>query len=84
MEQEADFGEPNIVVDLIPNGGQVEVTTDNRQQYVDAYVQHLLIKSISRQNKAFCKGFRKVSQRLGNALSFMRRMTTCVCLECES
>lgn len=61
VEQEADFGEPNIVVDLVPNGGQVEVTIDNRQQYVDAYVQHLLIKSVIRQNKAFCKGFRKVS-----------------------
>ncbi|BDA45778.1 probable E3 ubiquitin-protein ligase HECTD2 [Coccomyxa sp. Obi] len=60
VEQEADFGEPNIIVDLIPDGGQEEVTADNRQQYVDAYVQHLLIKSVSRQNKAFCKGFRKL------------------------
>ena len=61
MEQEADFGQPNIVVPLISDGGQVEVTNDNRQQYVDAYVQHLLVKSVIRQNKAFCKGFRKVS-----------------------
>lgn len=61
VEQEADFGEPNLVVDLIPKGGEVAVTAENRQQYVTAYVQHLLTKSVKRQSQAFCKGFKKVS-----------------------
>ena len=60
MEQEADFGEPNLVVDLIPNGGDVPVTAENRKQYVTAYMQHLLVKSVKRQSQAFCKGFKKV------------------------
>ncbi|KAK9903911.1 hypothetical protein WJX75_000261 [Coccomyxa subellipsoidea] len=60
VEQEADFGEPNLVVDLIPKGGEVAVTAENRQQYVTAYVQHLLTKSVKRQSQAFCKGFKKL------------------------
>lgn len=62
MEQEADFGEPNVVVDLIQNGGEVAVTAENRRKYVAAYVQHLLTKSVKRQSQAFCRGFKKVGQ----------------------
>lgn len=46
-------------VDLVPNGDQVDVTADNRQQYVDLYVEYLLNKSIDKQvmNEVFfCRG----------------------------
>lgn len=60
MEQEGDFGEANVVTDLMKDGGEVAVTAENRQAYVDAYVQHLLCKSVKRQSQAFCRGFKKV------------------------
>jgi hypothetical protein len=64
VEQEGDFGDANVVTDLVKDGGEVAVTNENRQQYVDAYVQHLLCKSVERQSKAFSKGFKKVCMNL--------------------
>ena len=35
------------VVDLVPEGDTVPLTNDNRQEYVELYVDYLLVKSIS-------------------------------------
>ena len=61
VEREGDFGEGTVAMDLLENGGSVAVTQANKQQYVDLYVEHLLMKSVSRQRTAFCRGFHKVS-----------------------
>lgn len=60
VEQAEEFGEGTRAVDLCPKGGETPVTLQNRGQYVDAYVQHLLVKSVRRQMRAFCRGFHKV------------------------
>ncbi len=49
-----------MAVDLVENGGSVPLTQANKQQYVDLYVEHLLLKSVEKQRKAFCHGFHKV------------------------
>ncbi len=49
-----------MAVDLVENGGSVPLTQVNKQQYVDLYVEHLLLKSVEKQRKAFCRGFHKV------------------------
>ena len=64
MEREGDFGEGTVAVDLVEDGGNVAVTQANKQQYVDLYVEHLLLKSVERQRKAFYRGFHKVGTQL--------------------
>lgn len=64
VEHEGDFGEGTVAVDLVADGGEVAVTQANKQQYVDLYVEHLLLKSVERQRKAFCRGFHKVGPQL--------------------
>lgn len=53
-------------MDLLEDGGSIAVTQANKQQYVDLYVEHLLLKSVERQRTAFCRGFHKVSTRLNS------------------
>jgi len=53
------FGETRTV-DLKPGGGDIPVTADNRQEYVDLYVDYVLNKSVKRQFDAFERGFKKV------------------------
>ena len=60
VEQAEEFGEGTRAVDLCAGGAGVAVTVQNRRAYVDAYVQHLLVKSVRRQIRAFCRGFHKV------------------------
>lgn len=60
VEQAEEFGEGTRAVDLCAGGGDMAVTCQNRRSYVDAYVQHLLVKSVRRQARAFCRGFHKV------------------------
>ena len=60
-EQEGDFGEGTQTVDLLPEGGNQPVTDDNKQLYVDLYMQHLLDNSIQPQFDAFQRGFKRVS-----------------------
>ncbi len=64
VEHEGDFGEGTVAVDLVQDGGNVAVSQANKQQYVDLYVEHLLLKSVEKQRKAFCRGFHKVGTRL--------------------
>ncbi|XP_051730357.1 probable E3 ubiquitin-protein ligase HERC4 isoform X2 [Ctenopharyngodon idella] len=45
--------------ELIPNGGQIQVTKVNRQKYVDLYVDFVFNKSVKNQFKHFSSGFSK-------------------------
>ena len=51
-------------VDLIEDGGTVAVRNANRELYVALYVEHLLLKSVEKQRRAFCTGFHKVGSCL--------------------
>jgi E3 ubiquitin-protein ligase HERC4 len=53
------FGEVQTV-DLVPDGANKPVTKANRQDYVEAYVDYLLNKSVANQFTAFYHGFKIV------------------------
>ncbi|XP_062513576.1 probable E3 ubiquitin-protein ligase HERC4 isoform X2 [Corticium candelabrum] len=53
------FGELQTF-DLVPGGARIAVTKSNRQDYVDAYVDYVLNKCVTRQFGAFADGFRHV------------------------
>ena len=59
LTYEGMFGEVRVV-DLKPDGASLTVTNENRQEYVDLYVQHILETSVAPQFEAFAKGFKKV------------------------
>eukprot|EP00252_Welwitschia_mirabilis_P019840 TRINITY_DN4700_c0_g3_i1.p1 TRINITY_DN4700_c0_g3~~TRINITY_DN4700_c0_g3_i1.p1 ORF type:complete len:824 (-),score=153.30 TRINITY_DN4700_c0_g3_i1:15-2159(-) len=63
------FGEMRTI-DLVPDGGNISVTNDNRQRYVHLYVKYLLIESIQHQFHAFSKAFLEVCG--GAALKLFR------------
>ncbi|KAH9314061.1 hypothetical protein KI387_022688, partial [Taxus chinensis] len=63
------FGELHTY-DLLPNGGDIAVTTENRQRYVDLYVKYLLCDSIQSQFSAFSNAFQQVCG--GPALKLFR------------
>jgi len=48
-------------VELIDGGKDVLVTNDNRQEFVELYVDNILNKSVEKQFEAFRKGFYQVS-----------------------
>lgn len=60
------FGERRLVP-LIPNGANIMVTNENRQKFVELYVDFVLNHSVERQFGAFRRGFYHVCG--GNALS---------------
>lgn len=60
VEQEADFGEGLVTIDLEAEGANKPVTDDNKQQYVNLYVDHLLETSIKPQFDAFQRAFKRV------------------------
>lgn len=64
VEREGDFGEGTVSVDLIEDGGALAVRDANREVYVTLYVEHLLLKSVEKQRRAFCAGFHKVGSCL--------------------
>ncbi|XP_078383332.1 putative E3 ubiquitin-protein ligase HERC4 isoform X2 [Oculina patagonica] len=47
-------------IDLIPDGANTAVTLENRQQYVDVYMDYYLNKSVEKQFDAFSIGFHRV------------------------
>ncbi len=49
-----------INVELIPNGSQIPVTKENCKQYVSAYIDYLLNKSVNHAFDAFNTGFHHV------------------------
>lgn len=56
--------------DLVPGGGEVAVTNANVSDYVDQYVQWVLVDSVSCQFESFRKGFNRVCG--GEALEMFR------------
>lgn len=50
------FGE-RIQVDLIPNGSQIDVTNENKHEYVDLLVQWRAVTRIREQMDALKAGF---------------------------
>ena len=58
------------MVELKDGGAAVPVTNENRQEFVDLYVQFVLEKSIARQFGAFAKGFHRACG--GEALKLFR------------
>ncbi|RWS30289.1 apoptosis-resistant E3 ubiquitin protein ligase 1-like protein [Leptotrombidium deliense] len=44
------------VVDLIPGGSKIEVTNENKMQYLDALAQHRLVNSVKDEVEHFLKG----------------------------
>jgi hypothetical protein len=57
------FGDMKTV-ELLPGGSGMLVSADNREMYVDLYVEYLLDKSIETQFSAFAKGFHKVCRHM--------------------
>ena len=49
-----------VVRDLVENGAKVAVTNSNRQEYVNAYIDHVFNKSAQAHFQAFYDGFHKV------------------------
>ena len=58
VEHELDFCTQTH--DLVPNGADVPVTSANRQDFVDKYVQFLLTERAAQQFDAFKRGFKRV------------------------
>uniref|UniRef100_A0A8C6VII4 HECT and RLD domain containing E3 ubiquitin protein ligase 4 n=1 Tax=Naja naja TaxID=35670 RepID=A0A8C6VII4_NAJNA len=48
------------VKELIPNGADISVVKQNRQEFVDAYVDYIFNKSVASLYNAFHEGFHKV------------------------
>ncbi|EDO40302.1 predicted protein, partial [Nematostella vectensis] len=46
--------------ELIPNGAEVPVNNENREEFVHRYVKYLLVDSVAKQFDAFSAGFHKV------------------------
>ena len=55
-----DFGGAARMVELCEGGSSKPVTAENREEYVEAYAQHLLTSCIAPQFDAFKRGFDKV------------------------
>ncbi|XP_018560806.1 probable E3 ubiquitin-protein ligase HERC4 isoform X2 [Anoplophora glabripennis] len=53
------FGEA-VTIPLKPNGSNVPVTQENKQEYVNLYINYIFNESVKHQYEAFHKGFMKV------------------------
>ena len=56
---EESFGETKTIP-LKPDGDKISVTLQNRQEFVDLYVNYVLNTSVHKQFEAFRTGFRRV------------------------
>jgi ubiquitin-protein ligase E3 A len=74
-----DFFGQNIVHNLLLNGANIPVTNDNKQQYIDLYVQYLLEESVKQQFDWFWKGFRHVMQTDLSSLFLPEELELLVC-----
>lgn len=54
-----DFGQMKII-DLIPNGSEIQVTEENKVEYVRRITEQKLTKSIQDQIDAFLQGFYEI------------------------
>jgi hypothetical protein len=55
------FGE-TLTEELITGGSDIDVTNENREEYVQLYLQHRLVNSVSQSFDAFKRGFYKVCE----------------------
>ncbi|RLN48300.1 hypothetical protein BBJ29_001531 [Phytophthora kernoviae] len=53
-------GDRHMVVDLIPNGRDIEVTNANKHEYLERKFEHLLLRSVADQLHVFLQGFYEV------------------------
>ncbi|KAG5879073.1 hypothetical protein JTB14_023897 [Gonioctena quinquepunctata] len=53
------FGE-TVTIPLKPNGSDITVTQENKQEYVDLYINYIFNESVKLQYQAFHTGFMKV------------------------
>ncbi|OHS96224.1 hypothetical protein TRFO_37636 [Tritrichomonas foetus] len=55
----ADFDDMgnHKLIELKPNGANIPVTNDNKEEYIQLMVKHILVSSISTQTRAFIDGF---------------------------
>ncbi|GMF12384.1 unnamed protein product [Phytophthora lilii] len=53
-------GDRTMVVDLIPNGRNIEVTDANKHEYLERKFEHLLLRSVADQLYVFLKGIYEV------------------------
>ncbi|ORX50733.1 HECT-domain-containing protein [Piromyces finnis] len=60
----------SVTVDLKPNGENIKLKKENREEFVDLYVDYLLNSSISKQFNAFKEGFDSVVE--GSAIEIFR------------
>eukprot|EP01090_Pellita_catalonica_P017474 TRINITY_DN5282_c0_g1_i2.p1 TRINITY_DN5282_c0_g1~~TRINITY_DN5282_c0_g1_i2.p1 ORF type:complete len:207 (-),score=31.21 TRINITY_DN5282_c0_g1_i2:340-960(-) len=65
--------------DLKPGGANINVTNENRQEYVDLYVEFLLDLRIKRQFDAFAKGFNIVCLTKGFKLFRAEELELLIC-----
>ena len=56
---EQSFGETKMI-DLIPNGGNIQVTEENKEEYVNTYINYKLNISVEKEFCAFSFGFHRV------------------------
>ncbi|KAF4748260.1 E3 ubiquitin-protein ligase, partial [Perkinsus olseni] len=57
--EESDFGKTNVV-ELIPNGSNIPVTQQNKQEYVQKVCEHKMTSGIQDQLQAFLEGFHEL------------------------
>ncbi|KAJ6439602.1 TOM1 protein [Purpureocillium lavendulum] len=57
--EDDEFGVTNVV-DLVPNGREISVTEENKQEYVRLVVDHKLLSSVKEQMENFLKGFHEI------------------------
>lgn len=55
-----DYTQKPVTVDLIPDGSNKDVTTTNREEYIDAVVQYRLKTRVSDQVEPFVRGFHSI------------------------
>ncbi|XP_071801445.1 probable E3 ubiquitin-protein ligase HECTD2 [Asterias amurensis] len=68
------LGDEVVTVDLLPDGSQIAVTNQNREEFVRLYVQHVLVDSVAAQFEAFAHGFQTVCG--GSALRLFQAAET--------
>ena len=59
MQFTTDYDEYGVhkTIDLKPNGSNIDITNENKEEFVNLMVEHRLKKQISSQISAFCDGF---------------------------
>ena len=58
ISRKSMFGEV-INTELKPGGASIEVTNENREEFVNLYVKHLIVDSVLKQYDAFRRGFKE-------------------------